>query len=182
MIAIFVLAGIADIFSGDPAFHAAALFAVAIALSADSIRRRLKGVSEPASARAPIELRLTPTIAVVGLVYAAVAGSFSRYTWPATFALLIPGAVGVAIAWRGRAGPGTAPEPLTRSGALLWAGVFVALALWELTQLLLQPSLTTSSWAHPTISTMMDPVLASHLRRSLFIGGWLSAGWYLVTR
>src|SRR5207248_3357316 len=129
-----------------------------------------------------VVLGLTPALVVVGVVYAAVAGSFSRYTWPSTFALLIPGVIAVAIAWRGRVSCVAEPESISRNGVLVWAGSFIALGLWELTQLLLQPSLTTASWAHPTISTLMNPVLASHLRRSLFIGGWLSVGWYLVTR
>src|SRR5262245_61923737 len=77
VILIFVLAGIAEIFSGDPAFHAAALFAVAIALSSDALRRRVAGTREAEAARAPVILRLTPAIVIVGLVYAAVAGSFS---------------------------------------------------------------------------------------------------------
>jgi hypothetical protein len=60
--------------------------------------------------------------------------------------------------------------------------VFVALGLWELQALLLQPSLTTSSWAHPTLSTLMDPVLASHLGRSISLGAWLLIGGWLLER
>jgi len=60
--------------------------------------------------------------------------------------------------------------------------VFLALALWELAALLLQPSLTSPSAAHPTISTLMDPVLASHLGRSIALLLWLAFGWLLMER
>jgi hypothetical protein len=58
--------------------------------------------------------------------------------------------------------------------------VVVALGLWELTQLLLQPSLTTDSRSHPTISVLTDPVLGSHPGRSVLLFAWLAAGWFLV--
>jgi hypothetical protein len=54
------------------------------------------------------------------------------------------------------------------------------LGLWELTQLLLQPTLTTDSYAHPTISVLTDPLLASHVGRSILLFVWLAAGWFLV--
>jgi hypothetical protein len=60
--------------------------------------------------------------------------------------------------------------------------VFVALALWELSALLLQPSLTTGSWAHPTISVLMDPILATHLGRSIVLSLWLASGGFLLQR
>ena len=58
----------------------------------------------------------------------------------------------------------------------------VALGLFELTNLLLQPSLTTDSYAHPTLSVMTDPVLASHPGRSAVLFLWLALGWFLFRR
>jgi hypothetical protein len=46
----------------------------------------------------------------------------------------------------------------------------------------LQPSITTDSYAHPTISTLTDPVLAASPGRSLVLAAWLAFGWYLVER
>jgi hypothetical protein len=56
------------------------------------------------------------------------------------------------------------------------------LGLWELTQLLLQPSLTTDSWRHPTISVLSDPILASHPGRTIGLILWLLFGWFLLDR
>ncbi|HEY2077045.1 MAG TPA: hypothetical protein VGH53_11985 [Streptosporangiaceae bacterium] len=43
------------------------------------------------------------------------------------------------------------------------------------------PHLTKDSHAHPTISALTDPVLASSPGRSAVLGGWLLTGWYLVS-
>jgi len=66
--------------------------------------------------------------------------------------------------------------------SLTWAAVFVALALWELAALLMQPTLTTDSYAHPTISVLSDPALATHPGRSAIMFVWLCVGAYLVGR
>jgi hypothetical protein len=60
--------------------------------------------------------------------------------------------------------------------------VFVAACLWELWSLLEQPNLATSSYAHPTISTLTDPVLSTWAGRSIVLAGWLALGWFLVER
>jgi len=119
-------------------------------------------------------------LAAAALVYAVVVGGFERYSWPVTVAIVLVGSVAVVIAWRG---------PLIRDvdlpdprGAVAWAVVFVALGLWELAALLMQPSLTTDSWEHPTLSTLMDSVLGSHPARSISIFVWLLVGGSLIRR
>jgi len=72
-----------------------------------------------------------------------------------------------------------APDPV---GVRAWAAVFVAAGLWELSALLQQPTLRVSSEAHPTISFLMDPVLATHLGRSVSLALWLAVGWLLLRR
>ena len=48
--------------------------------------------------------------------------------------------------------------------------------------LLEQPNLATSSYAHPTISTLTDPLLSTWAGRSIVLAGWLALGWFLVER
>jgi hypothetical protein len=116
-------------------------------------------------------------------VFVAIVGRFGRYSWPATVPVALLGAVGIAIAWRGRShASASAPTPVDPVGATTWAAVFVALSLWELTNLLLQPSFTTDSYAHPTLSVLTDPIQASHLGRSVALFAWLAFGWFLVER
>jgi hypothetical protein len=117
-----------------------------------------------------------------GALYAVVVGSFSRYSWPATVAVAGLGAVVVAIGWRGPRHTRPAPPRPPTVGLVLWGVLAVACCLWELWSLLEQPNLATSSYAHPTISTLTDPVLSSWAGRSVVLAAWLGLGWFLVER
>jgi hypothetical protein len=174
---ILVLAAVFDAISGNP-IHSILLFGAAAALMRDAVISRHRPEEQ-----AGLTLPVPPAWIVVTtfLVYAVVIGNFSRYSWPATIAATVPAAAGLVLAWRG---PLHSPGPVRKislAGALAWAGVFVTLGLYELTQLLLQPSLTTDSYAHPTISVMTDPVLASDPGRVIVLFVWLAIGWFLVT-
>jgi hypothetical protein len=117
-----------------------------------------------------------------GVLYAVVVGSFSRYSWPATVAVAGLGAAVVAVGWRGPRHTRPAPPRPPAIGLALWGAVFVAACLWELWSLLEQPNLATSSYAHPTISTLTDPVLSTWAGRSIVLAAWLGLGWFLVER
>jgi hypothetical protein len=117
-----------------------------------------------------------------GVLYAVVVGSFSRYSWPATVQVAGLGAVVVAIGWRGPRHTRPAPPRPPVTGLVLWGGLAVACCLWELWSLLEQPNLATSSYAHPTISTLTDPVLSTWAGRSIVLAAWLGLGWFLVER
>jgi hypothetical protein len=119
---------------------------------------------------------------VAGVLYAVVVGSFSRYSWPATVPVAGLGAAVVAVGWRAPRLPRPAPARPPAAGLALWALLFVAGCLWELWSLLEQPNLATSSYAHPTISTLTDPVLSTWAGRSVVLAGWLGLGWFLVER
>jgi hypothetical protein len=176
------------------------LVVVALALVLDTVRRRsarpaasaeveehggpdaVVVLAERSQPRTPASLRLTPRLFLGGLAYAVVVGAFACYSWPATVAVMVPGVAAIAIAWRTPSLEVTGSGPIERVGALAWAAVFVALGLWELTALLLQPDLVTKSYAHPTISALMDPVLASYAGRSATLFVWLGLGWFLLER
>jgi hypothetical protein len=111
-----------------------------------------------------------------------VVGGFARYSWATTAAVVIPGAIVLAASWNGPLTPRPAPGPIGTVGAVAWLAVFIPLGLWELTQLLLQPNLTTDSWAHPTLSVLTDPILASHPGRAVGLMVWLLFGWFLLDR
>ena len=117
-----------------------------------------------------------------GAVYAAVVGSFTRYSWPATAGIIGLGTVVVLIGWHGPVRNRPARGRLPVAGTLAWGVVLVAGCLWELAALLLQPSITTDSYAHPTISTLTDPLLAGSPGRAAVLAAWLALGWYLVER
>jgi hypothetical protein len=129
-------------------------------------------------------IRLLAGVAAVaaGVSYAIIVGSFSRFSWPATAAVVSVGALVVLAGWQPSRRPRPDGGPLPRTGVLLWGGVLVAGGLWELWSLFQQPAMDTTSYAHPTISALTDPVLAAQPGRALVLGGWLLLGWYLVRR
>ena len=128
-----------------------------------------------------VPARLTLAVVIGGLGYAAVAGGLDPFSWPAMVAVAAPGLVGVMNAWRTSSRPSAEAVPIQVGGAA-WVAVLVVLALWELGALLLQPSLTTGSPLHPTISVLLDPAFGSHLGRSVGFAVWLALGWLLVHR
>jgi len=140
------------------------------------------GGAEPAPAGGRRRLLILAALLIGAAAYAGVVGSFIRYSWPATAGIIILGTVVVLIGWHGplrrRQVRGRPPA----AGTLAWVVLLVFGCLWELAALLLQPSITTDSYAHPTISTLTDPVLATSPGRSLVLAAWLAVGWYLVER
>jgi hypothetical protein len=117
-----------------------------------------------------------------GLVYAEVVGTFTRYSWPATIPVVALGCLAVAVGWEGPLRHRAALTGRALRQAWVWAAVLVAGGLWELSSLLQQPHLTTDSYAHPTISALTDPLLGSHLGRTVALSGWLLIGYFLAER
>ena len=117
-----------------------------------------------------------------GAGYALVVGSFARFSWPATAAVAGLGALVILIGWQGPVRPRPVPGRLPLPGTALWGGVLAAGGLWELWSLTQQPSLSQTSYAHPTLSALTDPVLAGQPGRALVLAWWLLLGWYLVRR
>jgi hypothetical protein len=188
VIGILLLAGVAEILAGDPLVDWLVLLATAAALGWDRIRRGRPSDGEAVGvAKAGqgwldrlVPVRLTPALVIGGLGYTVAAGGLDPFSWPAMVAVAGPGLVGVMRAWRASPRPSAQAAPIHAGGAAAWAAVFVVLALWELGALVLQPSLTTGSPLHPTISVLLDPALGSHPGRSVGFAMWLALGWLLV--
>jgi hypothetical protein len=183
VVLILLLAGFFDGVSGN-AIHSILLFSAAFALTWESMGNRAP-VPSPGPVSHLSSLAGIPVIraglAASALAFAVIVGRFGRYSWPATVPVALVAALAIAIGWRGR-GHTLEPAPLGPVGAVAWAALFVTASLWELIQLLLQPSFTTDSYAHPTLSVLTDPVLASHLGRSVVLFAWLAFGWFLLER
>ncbi|GAA3957522.1 hypothetical protein [Actinoplanes auranticolor] len=113
---------------------------------------------------------------VVGLLvtYALLAAICRPLTDPALVAVLV---VGAPLCWVGvRRRPRRAPPVGARSAAvwlgLLGLGVAVELGLW----------LGPDDVAHPTLSTLADPVLSTYPGRVLGYLLWAGSGVWLVSR
>lgn len=120
--------------------------------------------------------------AATAVIYSLVVGFFTRYSWPATVAIVGLGAAAVAIGWSGPARPRDVPGKFSRTAVFVWGSLLVCGGLWELGALLGQPNFETSSYAHPTISTLTDPLLATSAGRSVALLAWIGLGVFLVKR
>jgi hypothetical protein len=121
---------------------------------------------------------------------AALASETRPFTGPSEFVLVLAFAAMFALVLtplRSPSSPGRSghrrSEP-SAAGDLRWGArwgwwvVPVAASLgWELFCYL-----STPRASHPTLSSMLDTVDATHLGRGLVFGAWLVAGWYLVSR
>jgi hypothetical protein len=177
VVGILLLAGLFDGLSGNPV-GSVLLVGVGLALARSRVEADADEVVEAAPRSRSVAERCLIAGAIVA--YAVVAGAPARVSWPATVAVALAGITVLVIAARSRTRrPVPPPRPV---GAAMWAGVLVSIALWELINLLLQPSFTTGSYAHPTLSVLADPILAGGVGRSAAMAVWLTAGWYLVER
>jgi hypothetical protein len=179
------------------------LLVVAIGLAWDAVRSRHHVTESPSGSAAgdvppamsvqghthsgPLVLRRWRPLVIVamvagGVLYADVVGAFPRYSWPAAAGVIGLAVVVVALGWRGPLRPRPDSGKLPIAGAVLWAGLLLAGVMLELAALFLQPSLTTMSYAHPTISELTSPLLGTHAGRSMALGIWVAIGGYLVQR
>ena len=193
IIVCLLLAALFDELSGNP-LHAIVLIGAGVALAITRAHERVSlGTTErPVGLwgdmpdllrrmRSGLDRSSIPLLLLPAIVFALVIGWFDRYSVVASLAVAGVGATAIALAWHGPL-RGEPLEPVEPSGKTLWVLVVVALAGWELTNLFLQPSLSTDSWAHPTISVLADPILGSRIWRSFFLFAWLRVGWGLLRR
>ena len=102
------------------------------------------------------------------------AAGLQPFTLPALVATLGGGLV-VIIAGRRHSPPVAAREAV--SGAWLWAALGGAAVVWELQAFLQHPR-----GDHPTVSSLTNDLLQSHLPRAGAMLVWVTAGWWLARR
>jgi hypothetical protein len=127
---------------------------------------------------------LSGRILLVGGVIAmtCVGGSLASHSWPATIATLVPSAVLLVLAIRRDPPAATERTPRLRRGVAMWSALVVAGLAWEAVAFVRQPDWGRADPVHPTLSTLLDPVLEHGPLRYVGWLLWLVAGWRLVTR
>ncbi len=135
------------------------------------------------AAAAPV----TGLVLVASAALAALAATTRPFTLAADAVVTVgfAGLVAVLVMqWRHRPEPpliarrsGPSPTPRWGRRLALWVVPVAAAVGWELFNYLETPRA-----AHPTVSSMLDAVDATHVGHGLVFAGWLALGWYLVTR
>jgi hypothetical protein len=155
VVGILLLAGLFDGMAGNP-IHAlvlagAGLGLVAVPPSVPDARGPLAATGEPVGRSGR---RWWWVALPVAAAYGVVAGGLDRYTWPVTFAILVPGVAVLVIGSRSRR-KATA-EPGGTGGSAPWVIALVALGVFD--------------------------VVVGHPEQAVALGVWLLAGWWLVER
>lgn len=129
-----------------------------------------------------------PVMAGTVVVFGALVGWADVGSWPVRIALALAGLAALLVLTGARPairpgaadpGDGGARRPVGR-GWLVWAGLLVIAALIELANFLQQPDPQTGSYRHPTLSTLIEPLLASPVFRMVTLAVWAAAGWWLI--
>lgn len=116
-----------------------------------------------------VTARLLPVVA--GAACVAAVATFGELSTGALVAVLATGLAATALGLARRSGAGS--PPAGRAG-LLWLGWCAAVAGWELLML--------ADDRLPTVSDLLDPVLAPPPARAAATICWLAAGWWLLRR
>jgi hypothetical protein len=192
---ILAIAGVVEMISGGTPARGAILFAGAALITLDRIRVaravRVRSVETgvemtPDSTEPAVGSTRRPLVASGRFAVLAVGGSlllslFAIHSWPLTVGVGLVGVLGLAWAWL-TLGDAKPAGNLPVSAWFPWGMVLLILGLWEMSALISQPTLEVGSYAHPTISFLLDPILATYPGRVLGVLIWLAAGRALVRR
>lgn len=113
----------------------------------------------------------------VVVVYCWIAGGFESFTWQASVAVLVPGLTIFALGISRPPDQRPVPRRIGRRGAAYWAVPLLSFCVLEIVD-----DLLGSTYEHPTLSILMDPVFDAHVWRSIGYLLWIVVGWALVKR
>jgi hypothetical protein len=126
----------------------------------------------------PVRRRIRKTVIGTGLVtYSWMVGGTTPFSTKALLSVLLPGAVIAGLAY-GRS-PERIPPPdsLDVTGFSYWMICLAALFEWEASAFK-----DNSLWWHPSLTNLVNPLIAPHPVKSAAVLAWLLAGWALVKR
>jgi len=126
--------------------------------------------------------RVLGTVVVVG--YGVLVSLVPQTTWWLDACLAVAGVVALRAVVRP---PAPATHRATRTPVVprnwwLWPVLAASLALVELYSFLSQAGPRTDSEQHPTVSTLVEPILTHQPTRAIGIVAWALVGWWLVRR
>jgi hypothetical protein len=147
-------------------------------MAADDVHRWLGHLGDRSRLAYPGRRRIRKAVIGTGLVtYSWMAASTTPLTTKALISVLIPGAVIGGIAY-GRAPERIpAPDRLDVAGFSYWMICLAALFEWEASAFR-----DNSLWWHPSLTNLINPLIAPHPVKTAAILAWMLAGWALVKR
>ncbi len=130
-------------------------------------------------------------VMAAAVVFGGLVGSLTPASWPVRICLGLPGLAALILLLTAPLPAGQEPRirdqhdrprrgPLDGRGWLAWPALLIVAALIELSSFLLQPNAQTDSYDHPTLSTLISPLLGSPIVRGVALACWFAAGCWLV--
>jgi hypothetical protein len=121
-------------------------------------------------------------LVVLGLVsiYSWWVTELRSFTWPSLLAVEGAGLVAIALGWAWSTpvtSEATTPPRTWVPGVWMWLGSVLLLGLWELSAYLQHPRSD-----HPTLSSLVDELLASQPARAVAFAAWLCGAYGLARR
>ncbi|HEX4724001.1 MAG TPA: hypothetical protein VH333_15900 [Pseudonocardiaceae bacterium] len=178
---ILVVTGVVHVIRGAPV-DAAIFVGVAAALILTGLIE-LKGRLGPA--RGTGELPSHPIVVLAGSIVFGVVVGWPRFSVVSETVLVVVGLVALAAVWRQgtietTATTATTAIPPVRWGALAWVVLALAWCGWELVSFVHEVNVDDVSIGHPTLSDIVEPLLAHPIVRWLALTAWIAAGYGLV--
>lgn len=127
------------------------------------------------SSRPPSRQRLALSLVLFG--YAWLAATTRPFTFMSLLVVLLPGAVVAGVAIWGPPDRIEAPDRLDIAGFSWWLVIIAVLFEWEAAGFR-----DNSPWWHPSLTELVNPIIAPYPLRSLAFFLWLITGWALVRR
>ncbi|MFC4242078.1 hypothetical protein ACFOYW_01730 [Gryllotalpicola reticulitermitis] len=123
-------------------------------------------------------------VAVAITVSAAVIGIAPEFGWVAALLVAAGGAAAIRPMW-GRRPAFVVDEDGQRGirrAAIWWAGIAIALCLWELASFFLGLPSARADWEHPALSDLVKPAIDAPFARAVLFGLWVAVGWAFARR
>lgn len=111
------------------------------------------------------------------VAYSWVAASAAPFSMRALLGVLFPGAMIGAIAYGRPPERLPAPDSLDITGSSYWLIAIAALFEWEASAVR-----DGTPWWHPSLTALIDPLIAPHPVKSAAFLAWLLGGWALLRR
>jgi hypothetical protein len=145
-------------------------------LSGEPGRPAADGEQERAARRwRPSWQRLALSAVLFG--YAWLAATTRPFTFMSLLVVLLPGAVVAGVAIWGPPDRIEAPDRLDLAGFSWWLVIVAVLFEWEAAGFR-----DNSPWWHPSLTELVNPIIAPYPLRSIAFFLWLITGWALVRR
>lgn len=168
-----LLASVAHVVRHKP-FDLAVFLGVAVLIVVDDRR----GVRAPVPSALPLRAWLS---ALLCAAYAFWILSLDPAGIWMRVAVALPGVVALVLVFRhGRTAD--RPPPLPRMSWLPWAVLLVVLSVFQAFNFTHDPKPGVGSFVHPTLSSLIDPLLDGSVPRAVTAGLWLAGGLWLMGR